>query len=787
MQPLTRKLWRDLFRFKGQAAAIALVVACGLMTFIVSAGTIATLKISQGSFYREYRFADVFAQVKRAPESLLTRMAAIPGVARVETRIQAGGHIELDDFNDSITGLFVSLPGGRQPDLNALHLVAGRLPARFRHDEVVLSQAFAEAHGLQPGQPLRAIIHGRLQHLIITGIALSPEFVYQIRPGDLVPDYRRYGVFWLNREALASATGLDGAFNNVVASLSVGASSEAVIEQLDLLLSPYGSTGAYDRDQQFSHQFLREEIRQLESSGTIMPVIFLAVAAFLLNVVMARLIRTQREQIAILKAFGYSAWVVGKHYLYMTLLIVTAGAIVGVALGSWLASGLAALYTEFFRFPALIFQLSPALIVSALIITLLAAGLGAAQAVWQAVKLPPAEAMRPPAPARFRASVLERGWLGRRLTPASRVILRNLERHPLKVLLSVLGIGLSGGLLIVGNFQSAAVDRLIDVQFRHTQTLDARVQFHEPVAMTAATELADYPEVIAVEPLRILPVRLRFQHRQQVTSLTGLLDDSVLMKVVDEQIRRQRIPGYGLLLTDHLARTLGVAAGDFLEVEVLEGRQQRLRLPVSGVVHEYVGVASYLEFYALHNALHEAPAMNVALLALREGGAEPLQQHLREAPAVAGVSIKQDAIRAIQHQLDETMLVFALVNLLLALSITFAVVYNNARIAFAERARELATLRVLGFYRQEVAYILFGELWVLTLLALPLGAVLGSLFAWLISTAMATDLFRIPLVLTPAIFAQAGLAVMVATLLSLGFLLKHVQRLDMVAALKSLG
>lgn len=785
MRALDRKLLRNLWSLKAQGLAIALVVAGGVATFVMSLAAVDSLRRTQAEFYLEQRFADVFADLKRAPESLASRLREVPGIAVLETRVRAPIRLQLAGFDDPVSGLAISIPDGEQPALNRLFLRAGTLPDAASDDQVVVSEAFAEAHGLRPGARLEMVVNGRLQPLVVSGIGLSPEYVYQIRPGDLFPDFARYAVLWMNRTALAGAFGMDGAFNGVVASLAPGQAPAPTIAALDVLLSRWGGLGAIDRETQTSHRYLEQELTQLEAMARFVPMVFLGVAAFLLNVVAARMIRTQREQIAVLKAFGYADFTVALHYLLLVLAVVAVGSLTGTIAGAWLAEGLATLYQEFFRFPWLRVSVRPVVALTAVAIAAAAAAIGAIGAVRAAFRLPPAEAMRPAPPAKYRRTLAERLGIGHLLSQPTRIVLRNIERQPIRSALSVLGIALSVAILVLSGLQEGAVSHMIDVQFRVAQRQDLTVTFDEPLSQRAVHEIEAQPGVRRVEGFRVAPAVLRYGNREYRTGLQGYRVDAELSRVLDEHLQPIRLVDGGVMLTEHLGGMLGIGPGDLLQVQVLEGRRALLEIPVAGLVTEFVGVGAYLTLPTLNRLLHEGATVNGAFVAADSDALPGLARRLERMPRVTSVTLRERTIGAFAELMDETMLVYAFFVIVLAGSIAFAVVYNNARIAFAERGRELATLRVLGFTQGEVAYVLLAELALLALLAIPPGFALGAGFGWLLTLSLQNDLFRIPLVIEPSAFAIAAAVVIAATALSSLLVGHNLRRLDLVDALEA--
>ncbi|HEX5515154.1 MAG TPA: FtsX-like permease family protein [Gammaproteobacteria bacterium] len=785
MRALNRKLLRDLIRLRGQVLAIALVLAAGVAGFIGLASVLDSLQLTQARFYADYRFADVFASLRRAPLELADRIRAIPGVAEVDARVNGAARLSLPDFPEPISAQLLSLPAQEDTGLNRLYLRVGRLPLADRADEVVVGEAFAEAHRLRPGARLTAVLNGREQALTVVGIGLSPEFVYQIGPGEIVPDFRTFAVLWMQQKPLAAAFDLEDAFNDVVLRLAAGGREQDVIDRLDQLLAPYGGRGAYGRELQLSHRYLSQEMASLEVTITTVPLIFLAVAAFLLNIVVSRLIRNQREQIAILKAFGYGNAAVGRHYLALVLMVVLLGGVLGIALGLWLGQALSQLYSAFFRFPFLDYHLRLATVAISLAVTAGAVVAGTLGAVWRAVRLPPAEAMRPEPPASYRASLLERLGFKRLLDQPDRMIVRHLERQPVKSLLSILGIAFAVAIMMVGRFSQDAINYIMDIQFKLAAREDFTVSLVEPTSRPAIHSLAGLSGVWYAEPFRSAPVELRNGYRSFRTSLQGYVAEPQLHRLLDTSLQPLRLPTEGVLLTDYLGKLLAVQPGDWLEVEVLEGARRRVRVPVAGLVHEYIGVAAYMELDALNRLLGEGDAINGAFLAIDLAAYTSLQRALGDMPQVAAVGQREQVMRNFDATMGEVTGRMNIVVMLLAGIIAFGIVYNSARIALAERAWELASLRVLGYSKAEVAYILVGELALLTLVAIVPGFFIGNGLSRLILLRFESDLYRLPVMVVPATYAMAAGTVLLAALLSAALVVRQLNRLDMVSALKA--
>ena len=783
MRALERKLLRDLWRLKGQGLAITLLLGCGLTTFVGAKATWESLRRSQDAYYERYRFADVFASLRRAPANAARRLGALPGVAAVEARVVADVPLEVPGVDEPIGGRLIGLSG--QPSLNRLHLRSGRLAERGQRSEAVVGEAFAAAHRLRPGSRLTAILRGRRQVLDVVGVALSPEYIFTVRPGDLLPDDRHFGVIWVDAEALAGAIDLRGAFNDLALRLEPGASAGPVIAEVDRQLEPYGGLGAFGRDRHVSHRFFTDEVRQLKATAVVVPTIFLFIAAFLLQVVLGRVVATQRESIAVLKAFGYSRWQVGAHYAELAGLVILVGAGAGVVGGHYLGAGMTALYASYYKLPVFLYALNPGDLLAAGLLAGLAALVGAAGAVRRVLRLPAATALRPEPPASFRRTWLERTGLPRLLSSTGRMVLRNVGRRPGRALLSAASISFGVALLVVGGFFDDTMSFLLDQGLRQAQRETAAVSFKRALPLETMRELGRLPGVSEVEPLRVAPARLRHGPRSYLTAVQGLSDEGRLRRLLDRHHRPVRLPAEGLVLSIKLADVLEVRPGETVVLEFLDGRRPVREVLVAALVDDLMGVSASLRLLALNRLLGEGPTANGALLAAERTSIPSLTRRLRALPGIEGVTIREAAIRSFRKVMDESVLVMAGVLLAFACVIAAGVVYNGARITLAERERELSTLRLIGLTHGEVSRVLLGELAVHLVIGVPLGLGLGVGLAAISAAGMNTDLFRVPLVIAPSTFLFAAGVILLASLLVGWGAQRRLSRLDWVSVLKT--
>ena len=784
MKSLDRKLLRDLWSLKTQVVSIALVIACGIGGFIASLSTHSSLLWSRQNYYDTARFAHVFAAAKRAPASLAAKLREIPGVAEAETRVVRDAQLSLPDVVPPMIARLIGFDFAHPPGMNRLTLKLGRWPAPGAKGEVVVNQRFFEARSLKLGQAMRVLLNGKLERLTLVGTTLSPEYIYATR-GGAMPDDEWFAVLWIDARALAAAFNMEGAFDSVLLRLQHGASSGAAVAALDRLLEPYGGFGALGREDQASDKILAQEINQQKVFGTVLPAIFLLVAAFILNVVLHRQVNAQRGEIAALKALGYDDGAIAWHYLKFASVIVLLGVALGLWLGHWLGSALTGLYTDFFHFPQFHYQLEAWLALAGAGAALAAAAGGALAAIRSVVRLRAAEALRPPAPAEFRPLLIERLGYAQLLTPAQRMIMRNLERKPLRAAITVAGIAASVAILIAGVFWGDAIEWFMDVQFNQVQRAQVSVGFAEAVPRAALHDLARLPGVKQVEVQRAIPVRLRAGHRSYRTALSGLADGAQLQRVLDAELRAAPLVPGAVLLTARLAERLGVAPGDTVEAELLEGERIKTALRVGGTVDEMVGSNAWMRLEDLNRAAREGALISGAGLLVERADERVLLERLKAMPAAAMVIVTRTLVETFRETSAQNVLFFTAVLSAFAATIAVGVVYNNARIQLAERAWELASLRVLGFTRGEVSVLLLGELALEIVAAIPLGFVAGFWLAALLIAFMPHDVLEFPLVIYPSTYLLAGAVVAAAGVLSALIVRNRIDNLDLVGVLKT--
>lgn len=785
MGALDKKLLRDFRRLWVQALAIALVLACGVMILLTAFGMYGALNDSRQAYYERNRFADIFVQTRRAPASLLPEILAIDGVAAAEARVVGDAILDLPGRSELAVGRILSLPEGRDPALNVPLLRSGRLPDPARTDEVAVNEPFAEANGFAAGDVFLANLNGQQRQLTITGTVLSPEFIYTIGPGAMMPDSETFGILFMPERAAAAAFDMTGAFNDLSLLLSGGARDAEVIDAVDALLEPYGGLGAVNRTGQVSDSFVSAELAQLRGTALILPPVFFAISAFLVGMVLGRIVALERSEIGLLKAVGYSDLEVCVHYLLLAALIALVGIAVGWATGSWLARLLALQYARWFDFPYVIFRVSYGTYAISALLALLTTTLGAARAALAAARLAPAVAMQPPAPPRFRRSFLDRLLVILRISQPTMMVLRSFIRWPVRSALTVLGLSMAVAAVIAAFYMNDALDEIIDTAFTQSNRQDAIFLFAQDADMAALEEARDLPGVLLAEPQQFHAAVLRHGPRSKRVAVEARPPGMDLSRVVDADGARIDVPPGGIVLSERLAGQLDARVGDVIEAEFLSGARGTYEMSVVALIDQYFGLGAYVDMDYLNRLFRQEAQVSTINITVDSARIGDLHEAIKDIPGITSMILMSDNVRAFQDTIEQNVVVMNGIYITISLLITIGVAYNGARIQLSERARELASLRILGFTRREVSSILIGETMILSLLAQPVGWLVGTGLAVAMTNSFTSDLYGIPLVLKPHSFATASLIVLSASLLSVLVVRRRLDNLDLVSVMKT--
>lgn len=780
---LMRKALRDLRLLRGQLLAIILLVAAGSATFIMMRSMHSSLMVSLESYYRTQGYPDIFVDVKQAPSSFYETLRQIDGVSDVRLRVRQHVSIDIPGLEEVASAEVVSLPD-EASSFSSLHYVSGSAPDAASADAAVVYAPFAEANNLSVGDTITVLLNGARSRLRITGTAISPEYLIIMSPGTLMLDNRRNGVLWMHDEVLASRFNMTGGWNSAVIRTRIGTRPDRLRPILDAAVRPFGSFGASLRNDQLSHRFITDEIRQNEVSALIIPSIIYGVAIFLLNISISRLVLSQRSIVAVLRAFGYSRGAIAGHYVVIAMVVVVIATIIGSAIGYAGGIRLAQWYMEFYRFPKLIFSIPNQTLFLTVGLAILAAVAGTFGAIRTVFLMQPAEAMKPPAPKTFHPGPLTLVTAAWRIGVTTRLMLQNIDRRLMPSLLVLGMIALATSIIILARYIDDAMDRMMYVEYDRSKLASATVTFNRAVPFSVARELEAIDGITRSEPFRSIGVDILASNESYRTTVSTRNPDSRLIRVVDADGNRQGIPTSGMMMTEYLALRLGLDVGDTVSIVLLEARRDTVRMILASTPREALGAQCYVSSEALSDVCHEEPLANGSFIEAAPNSSALIHSKLKDRPGVVGVLFRDVAIKSFTEVYGGNVLVVALYLLLLACLVAIGVLYNNARIVIAERSAELASMRIQGFTVREVARIILGEQCMITFVGIPLGAGLGIVMCYAISTSVQADFLRIPFAVSRmTVLVAAFVIIAVSAFVALRIYIM-LRKLDLVAVLK---
>jgi len=786
MRPLTRKMFRDLWRLRAQSAAVVLLLAIGIGLLVASLGMQYSLRDARDRYYDAERLSDLQVHLVRAPLRLREHIEALPGVQAVDARVAVPALLELPKVPEQITARVLSIDVPDTTPVNRPWLVRGRWPAEGAGTrEIVLNEAFADAHGLIPGDSLGATIRGGRETLRIVGIANSPEFVFVSPPGQLFPQPDRYALIWMPRKALEQAADLSGAFNDLVIRVAAGSELAPLKRSLDDLLARYGAQPAQGRDRIPSARFLDQELDQLGTMAGLIPPAFLAVAAFLLNVALTRLVEAERSSIGLLKAFGFDAWSLSLGYIGMALVLVMLGLVIGAVLAEVLGTMMSGLYLKVYRLPDLPFETTASAWLIGIITGLVAGLAGCINAIRRVLKLSAAQALMPPPPPAFQHGWRGAEWFSGRFDALTRVVLRRIIGFPRRSITTIAGVVCALSLLILARQMPQAIDQLLQITFDRARRQDFSLTLIEAQSGTDWHALRRLPGVIEAQPFRQVPTVFRANGREASEALVGLATPGRLERLVDYTGEPVGIRDDGLVLTRGLANQLGVSVGDHVVIEVTQGQRVEVTLPVLSIVRVTVGNNAYVDLGYLGRLLREPSRIGGVHVRIDPAARTQFHEAVKQSPAIAGVSDLPRARASLQRTFSEGVGVMTGIFVSFAVLMAIGIAFATSSVTLAEQRRDLATLMVLGFSRREVSRVLLAEIGILTLIALPIGVLLGHWFAMRFMAAMATDLFTFPAQFVPSSYAGAAAIVLAAIFGAALLVRRDVDSINLVESLKS--
>ncbi|MDI6706014.1 MAG: FtsX-like permease family protein [Bacillota bacterium] len=785
MNKLSLMTLRDIKNNKGQYMAVILVVVIGIALYNASYMSYQNLKTSTEFYYEEYQLPHLFIRLNKSPESIVKSIERVEGVSRVQGRMVLDVPMDIPGYEGKVQARVVSVPPLNDDALNRVHIEAGRYISGDYQGMALVEKQFMDFHGLDIGSAIYPIINGKSIRLSVQGKAVSPEYIYPVPSAqEAMPDNERFTILYLEHGFMQQLFGYEGMVNDIVVGLNDESEVETVKKELEDMLKHYGLISVIGRKDQVSYMMMENELKQLESMGLAYPVIFLLIGSIVIYMLLLRLVDNQRRQIGVLMALGFTKRAILFHYLGYALFVGLAGSMLGSLAGVWLGGALTRYYLVYFNIPVLQVKTYIGVIAAGILMSLAFCGIAGLNAAKRVLKIAPAEAMRPVAPAGGKK------WWGERMLPffgrmgiTWRLTFRNMWRNKKRTIFTVSAIAMTVGLMISILLMLDSVDYIFDKAFGDALSYDYKVVFTRDMPQGIINDLSEFREIRYAEPMAEYPFKLKNGWREEDAMVIGIQDQSEMYHLTDLSGGRVDVSGEGILLSDGLARDLGVKPGDILKLESLYKPGVEQEVIVKGFVEQYMGSNGFMELRKLNSTMGEGSTINSALIRIRYNSGAFLKE-LEDMPFVRSVRAPDDMVRQYNEYMD---LVYAYIGVIVTLSciMGFAIIYNTTTISIMERKRELASLRIMGFTSNKVAELIFNENTAVSVIGLMVGMPLGRAMGAQILKNVPEDMMSLPLVVYPKTYMLAAATVALFVFLAQLANMRRISRMDLVEVMKS--
>lgn len=785
MNILFRKLIRDIKEAKGQFISIFIVVTLGVMFYSGINGTFRNLSIAKDEYYKEYRFADIWADVYKAPESIVKRVKSLPFVKAAEGRIIKD--TSMDIAGESATVRLITLPDKKKDIVNDIAMQSGSYFSAEDINQCILEDGFLKANGFKIGDYIYPIINGNKVKMKIIGSARSPEFVYPLKDGsELMVDYTKFGIIYIKESFGQAIFGLDGSVNNISLLLKDGYDVEDAKDEIEKALRTYGVSNVIDRDGQISNSMLKTEIEGLKSSGSAFPVLFFIIASAIIYIMMGRMIENQRKQIGVLKAFGFTDMQILSHYLSYSIIVAVFGSLAGSVLGMYLSDALTKLENMYFNLPLADMRIYGDLAIPSSLMVLffcLLAGYNSCKTVF---KIMPGEAMRPKAPKAGKKVFLEKiDFLWNRISDIWKMIIRNMLRYKRRSLMISMGVVFSMILLMIAFGMMDTINFMVEQQYKNIQNYDIKVSFSKLLNMDEINTIRNIPHIVKMEPVLETGVEISNGWRKKDVGFTALIRDPEIYRVTDDKGNALKLPEKGIMIPQKLADSLGLKKYDRAYIKPYFPEKEKRQVPIAGIAAQYIGLNVYSSMDSVNYIFGEGTMANAAVLKLDDDAFEEyVKDKLKDMPAVNSVQSKSDSLNALMKNMGvmaSSMGIF----IVLAAVLSIAVLYNITTINIFERQRELATLKVLGFKDSEIKRLIFYENYLITIIGIVIALPFGKWLGEYIMSMTDTDAYSFQFILKFKTYVLSIVLTFVFTVITNFVLMRKIKSIDMVETLKS--
>ncbi len=781
MSILFKKVVRTMLENKRSYVACILIIAVGMASYSAFSNVVQGLYSAKEEYYRDFKFADVFSTVTAMPINKTDELKNMKGIEDVSARLIKDVRVVLPQKDKIITLRLIGVDADAVK-LNNYFVTGNNL---VNDKDLLLGKGFFDYYKYKFGDTINLIISGRIYTFNISGMAQSPEYVYTIPDnGGMFPDSSAFDIAFVKKETLEKITNSIGIVNNVAFKLSGGTTFEDIKSPLESELKKYGMLSLVEQKNQVSNFMLGQELTQLQSTATSMPSLFLIISAVILYIVLRRVIEQERTQVGTLKAFGYSNREVLFHYLQFGFITGFLGGTIGSLLGIPLSSSMLTMYTQFFNFPHINATFSSAYIVGGTLLATLTGVFAAFMAVKSLLKLSPADAMRPASPNIVNSFSLDGNFFVKTfLNSTGRMSLRYIFRNKMRSIFILLSITISFGIMSFIFSYNIMMDQIIFDQLTKVQIYDLKVGLKNAVPYNVAIKaLSEVRGIDDIDALLEVPVTMKYKNIAINGLITSISEDSSLYKIIDDHYKQYLPPKDGIILNKNIAKKLGIEKNSVIEISTPMFKN-KIEIRVADVISQNFGSGCYIDSDAFCKIFGIEKTANSIIVKGDSDITASVKQLTLDAKNVSLVEDKSSSLKMIQDLMASYNFMIYMMGII-AVLVSFAIIYNISSVSLSERKRELATMRVLGLTATETMEVVSFEHWLLCFIGIIIGIPFSNFLKISMAQSLNSDMYSFPTVTPLNAYIFAAISCGISVFLSNNTSFKKIKTFDLVDVLK---
>lgn len=780
MKKLDVRLLRMVKHSKGQFISVTTIVAVALCIYVLFSITSVNINNAVDQYYSDTSINDLVIELMRIPQAAVDDLKSIDGISDAQGRVSVDVPLQVTDKDEKVNIRVVSLPknGGV---INKLYTIKGN-KAELGEDNVIVLEQFANARNINIDEVITPYINGRTYNLKVSGVAASSEYIYLMEnEQSLLPALDKFGVVYVTESFAQSVFGYRGSYNEVLIKLREQKNIEDIIDIVEKRLDKYGLKRITKLEDQLSNNVLTQKVDGIQMMSSILPVMFLMVAAIIISIMLSRIVSNDRMAIGVLKALGYSNFNILFHYTKYALSIGLAGSVTGIAGGVLLSKPMSEVFVSYFNIPLSGIKLQHSYIVNAILLTSLfciGSGLFGARGV---IKIMPADSMRPEAPKSGKRILMERiTFLWRHIPFSWKMVIRNILRNKRRFSFLVLGLALAYGINVVPLYMMNTMVSMFELQFGEYQKMDYTINFVRPLHEGVITDLSHLIKSGRIEPRLEYPFELVNGWRKNTVGIIGVPQQTAFYKFVDKDSNVVKLPNNGIFITEAVAKSLNVKEGETIIVKSFLPGKEDVSLQVAGIVKQYLGANAYMNIEEMRALLLERQMITGVSVASKDN----LKEKLKDVRNISTVSSVGDMKQSFVEYLDTMNLAIGLYMLFGGI-LGFALIYNATIISISERKMEFASLRIMGFEKKDVYGMISKENLIMALIAIIVGVPLGLGMINGMADSFSSEMITFPVIFSPKFFIQAAAATIIFAIVAQLATLRKIYNLNFIDALKS--